>query len=67
MDSVKNILTNRGFQIAVGVSATVAGVALAQHLLEKRRLARARQSWNSQPADVVVLHQVLKASMIQIS
>jgi hypothetical protein len=58
MDSIHNILNHRGFQVAVGVSTAAAGLALANHLYQKRKYSRARKVWDSQPENVVVLHQV---------
>lgn len=58
MDSIRDLLNHRGIQVAIGVSTAAAGLALASHILEKRRYSKARQLWSSQPEDVVVLHQV---------
>ena len=59
MDTLSNLLHNRGFQVALGCSATVAGLAVANHLYKKRKYSKAKKLWDSQPEDVVVLHQVL--------
>lgn len=64
MHHVNQMLDNRTFQIFLGASAaTAAAVAAglaAQHVLRRRRQDKARKFWSSQPADLVILHQVIK-------
>jgi hypothetical protein len=40
------------------VSTAAAGYVAASHLYAKRKYSKARQIWDSQPENVVVLHQV---------
>ncbi len=62
MESLKDVLQNRGFQVVLGASAMVAGLAFANHLYKRRKYSKARKNWDSQPEDVVVLHQVRRYS-----
>ena len=66
MDSLKDVLHSRGFQVVLGASATVAGLAIANHLYKRRKYSKARQSWDSQPEDVVVLHQVRQYKNVEL-
>ena len=67
METINNILSNRGFQVAVGVSTAAAALALANHLHQRKKFWKARQAWNSQPEDVVILHQVTEQQFQRIS
>ena len=61
--TMDQILSSRSFQAAVAaLGAGSVAFILVRRILEKNKLSLAREEWNSAGKDVVVLHQLPRAT-----